>query len=108
REAFRKGASPAVRGGRERRATFRRGPASDSLRRLAGRRDRVRPRKGSARGPERDPPGAPKGIRLTHVDFVAPFFLDATLRFVDAVADVPGVRLGLVSQDPLEKVPPRL
>jgi hypothetical protein len=42
------------------------------------------------------------------VAFVAPFFLDATLRFVDAVADLPGVRLGLVSQDPLERLPSRL
>jgi hypothetical protein len=58
--------------------------------------------------PRRDPCEPPEGIRLKHVAFVAPFFLDATLRFVDAVADVPGVRLGLVSQDPLEKLPPRL
>jgi hypothetical protein len=33
------------------------------------------------------------------VVFVAPFFLDTTLRFVDAVASLPGVRCGLVSQD---------
>ena len=45
---------------------------------------------------------------MRSVAFVAPFLLDATLRFVEAVADVPGVRLGLVSQDPLERVPPRL
>ena len=45
---------------------------------------------------------------MRSVAFVAPFFLEATLRFVDAVADVPGVRLGLVSQDPLERLPPRL
>jgi hypothetical protein len=40
-----------------------------------------------------------------NVVFVAPFFLDTTLRFVDAAAGVPGVRLGLVSQDPEEKLP---
>ena len=39
------------------------------------------------------------------VVFVAPFFLDTTLRFVDGVADAPGARLGLVSQDPIEKLP---
>lgn len=40
-----------------------------------------------------------------NVVFVAPFFLDTTLRFVDAAAGLPGVRLGLVSQDPEEKLP---
>jgi hypothetical protein len=39
------------------------------------------------------------------VVFVAPFFLDTTLRFVDAVASLPGVRCGLVSQDPLGRLP---
>jgi len=42
------------------------------------------------------------------VVFVAPFFLDTTLRFVDGVASLPGVRLGLISQDPLERLPARL
>jgi hypothetical protein len=42
------------------------------------------------------------------VVFVAPFFLEATLRFVEAVADLPGVRLGVVSQDPLERLPERV
>lgn len=37
--------------------------------------------------------------------FVAPFFLDTTLRFVDAAASLPGVRLGLVSQDPIDRLP---
>lgn len=45
---------------------------------------------------------------MTHVAFVAPFFLDTTLRFVEAVAELPGVRTSLVSQDPAEKLPPRL
>lgn len=45
---------------------------------------------------------------MRSVVFVAPFFLETTLRFVEAVADLPGVRLGLVSQDPAEKLPPGL
>jgi hypothetical protein len=40
-----------------------------------------------------------------NVVFVAPFFLETTLRFIEAAADLPGVRLGLVSQDPEEKLP---
>jgi hypothetical protein len=39
------------------------------------------------------------------VVFVAPFFLETTLRFVDAVASLPGVRCGLVSQDPAARLP---
>ncbi len=42
---------------------------------------------------------------MPSVVFVAPFFLDTTLRFVDGVASLPGVRVGLVSQDPVEKLP---
>jgi hypothetical protein len=42
---------------------------------------------------------------MTPVVFVAPYFLEATLRFIDAVARLDGVRLGLVSTDPLEKLP---
>jgi len=45
---------------------------------------------------------------MTAVVFVAPFFLDATLRFVEAVADLPGIRTGLVSQDAAERLPPGL
>lgn len=37
--------------------------------------------------------------------FVAPFLLEATIRFVDAAASLPGVDLALVSQDPIEKLP---
>ena len=40
--------------------------------------------------------------------FVAPFLMESTLRFVDAAASLPGVNLGLVSQDPEESVPPGL
>lgn len=39
------------------------------------------------------------------VVFVAPFFMTATLRFVHAVASLPGVRLGLISQSPLSALP---
>lgn len=42
------------------------------------------------------------------VVFVAPFFMDMTLRFVDATASLPGVRVGLVSQDPAERLPGEL
>jgi D-alanine-D-alanine ligase-like ATP-grasp enzyme len=41
-----------------------------------------------------------------HVIFAAPFFMDATLRFVRGAAQLPGVDLSLVSQDPVEKLPP--
>jgi len=44
---------------------------------------------------------------MNNVLFVAPFFLETTLRFVAAAARLPGVRVGLVSQDPLEKLPAR-
>lgn len=37
--------------------------------------------------------------------FVAPFLLDATLKFVQAAAAVPGVRLVVITQDEPEKVP---
>jgi len=45
---------------------------------------------------------------MPNVVFVAPFFLETTVRFLDAVARLPGVRCGLVSQDPVEKLPARL
>jgi len=41
----------------------------------------------------------------THVIFVAPFFLETTLRFVAGAAGLPGVSLSLVSQDPADKLP---
>jgi len=43
---------------------------------------------------------------MPNVVFVAPFFMEATLHFVDAAAQLPGVRLGLVSQEPIEKLRP--
>jgi formate-dependent phosphoribosylglycinamide formyltransferase (GAR transformylase) len=40
-----------------------------------------------------------------HVVFVAPFFMDTTLRFLRAVAELPGVHTSLVTQEPKDKVP---
>jgi hypothetical protein len=45
---------------------------------------------------------------MVAVAFVAPYLLDATARFVRCVAAVPGVRLGLVTSDPLERIAPEL
>lgn len=45
---------------------------------------------------------------MKNVVFVAPFFRPATLRFVRAVASIEGVRLGVVSQDRIEHMPPEL
>lgn len=42
---------------------------------------------------------------MSNAVFVAPFLMDSTLRFVDAAASLPDVRLGLVSQDPEESLP---
>jgi biotin carboxylase len=42
---------------------------------------------------------------MRSVIFVAPFFAESTMRFVDAAAGLAGVRLGLISQDPVELVP---
>ena len=42
---------------------------------------------------------------MPNVVFVAPFFLDTTLRFVDSVASLAGVRTALISQDPAERLP---
>ena len=43
-----------------------------------------------------------------HAVFVVPFFMAATLRFVSAAAQLPGVRLSVVSQDPIERLPASL
>ncbi len=45
---------------------------------------------------------------MRHVAFVAPFFLPTTLRFVGAAASLPGVRLSLISEDPVERLPTAL
>jgi len=40
--------------------------------------------------------------------FVAPFFAETTLRFVQACAETDGARLALISQDPAERLPPQI
>lgn len=42
---------------------------------------------------------------MRKVVFVAPFAMTATLRFITAVASLQGVRLALVTQEPVEKLP---
>lgn len=42
---------------------------------------------------------------MPNVVFVAPFFLPATVSFVEATAKLPGVRLGVVSSQPAEQLP---
>ncbi len=42
---------------------------------------------------------------MVNAVFVAPFFATTTLRFIDAAASVPHVRLGLISQDPEHRLP---
>lgn len=41
---------------------------------------------------------------MPDVTFVAPFFAETTLRFIQAVADLDGVRASLISQDPAERL----
>ena len=41
---------------------------------------------------------------MSNVAFVAPFALPATLRFVRAALATPGVKLGLLSQEPVERL----
>jgi len=45
---------------------------------------------------------------MRNVIFVAPFALDATMRFVTPAANLPGVRLGLIGQEPIDKLPREL
>ena len=45
---------------------------------------------------------------MASVVFVAPFLMPQTVRFVAAAASLPGVRVGLLTQDPLARVPERL
>lgn len=42
------------------------------------------------------------------VVFVAPFYVETTLRFLDAVVHAGGVRVGLVTQEPLVQLPPAI
>lgn len=45
---------------------------------------------------------------MPNVIFVAPYFLETTLRFIEGAVNLPGVRLGLVSTDPESKLPPSI
>ena len=45
---------------------------------------------------------------MQSVVFVAPFLAETTLRFVNAAADLDGVRLVLISQDSAERLTPEL
>src|SRR3954468_8181324 len=40
--------------------------------------------------------------------FVAPYLLEATARFVSTAAELPDVRLALITCEPVERVPPEL
>src|SRR3954452_13316126 len=40
--------------------------------------------------------------------FVAPYLLEATARFVSVAAELPGVRIGLVTCEPVERISPEL
>src|SRR4051794_41371205 len=40
--------------------------------------------------------------------FVAPYLLEATARFVRVAAELPGVRIGLVTCEPVDRIPPDL
>ena len=42
---------------------------------------------------------------MANAVFVAPFLLPATVRFIAAAVSLPDVRLGLISQDPEERLP---
>ncbi len=42
---------------------------------------------------------------LRHVVFVAPFFMPATVKFINGAAGLPGVALTVISQDPEDRIP---
>ncbi len=42
---------------------------------------------------------------MPNIVFVAPFLLETTLRFIDAACELPDTRVGLVSQDPVDRIP---
>ena len=42
---------------------------------------------------------------VPNVVFVAPYFLPATMRFVEAAVGLPGARVALVGSEPQERVP---
>jgi hypothetical protein len=45
---------------------------------------------------------------MVRVVFIAPFNMPTTMRFVSAVAELPDVQVGLISQDPAEALAPEL
>ncbi|MEL6343808.1 MAG: ATP-grasp domain-containing protein [Myxococcota bacterium] len=45
---------------------------------------------------------------MLNIAYVAPYFHPATISFLRAVVELPGVRVGLVSGDPLSRLPPDL
>jgi hypothetical protein len=45
---------------------------------------------------------------MTVAGFVAPYLLDTTTRFVEAAADLPGVRLALITSEPEDRLPASL
>jgi biotin carboxylase len=45
---------------------------------------------------------------MQKIVFVAPFLMESTLRFIEAVCGLPGVEVGLISQDPAERIPQAL
>lgn len=45
---------------------------------------------------------------MPNVLFVAPYFLETTLRFIEGAVNLPGVRVGLISTDPESKLPPSI
>src|SRR5580704_17727847 len=56
------------------------------------------------------PPRSSKGYVLPMVvaGFVAPYLLDATTRFVEAAAGLPGTELAVITCDPADRLPERL
>ncbi len=52
--------------------------------------------------------GTPVSSEPRSAVFVAPFFAETTVRFIQGAAELPGVRLGLLSQDPVERLPDRV
>jgi hypothetical protein len=40
-----------------------------------------------------------------HVIFAAPFFMDATLSFIEGATHLPETNLTVISQDPADKIP---
>ncbi len=45
---------------------------------------------------------------MPFVIFVAPYFTDVTVRYIEALSRLPGVQLGVLSMEPFEKLPHRL